>query len=81
MDDEYDLVGFLSAALPDLLWALAETHTGLAHAHVRIGFLRAEELRNVQHAKQERVQLEGERDALVEKKFLLLRLIDNKKGR
>lgn len=59
----------------DLLKELAETHTELAHLHQEIAFNKVAEIDN-KLLKSQRLQDEGLRDALVEKKFLIIRLLD-----
>lgn len=59
----------------ELLNELLDTHQNLANLHEKIGYLRSQEL--VGATKSERYEAEGVRDAYVEKKYLLLRLIDN----
>jgi hypothetical protein len=59
----------------DLVYELMDTHQNLANLHEKIGWLRAQELAGA--PKGERYEAEGIRDAYIEKKFLLLRLIGN----
>jgi hypothetical protein len=58
----------------ELLDELLDTHQNLANLHEKIGWLRAQELSGA--GRGERYESEGVRDAYVEKKYLLLRLID-----
>lgn len=75
---EFDFHLLLNASRSDLLREYADAATQLANLHVRIGFLRAEEIRSPKgYAKEERVDTEGKRDAYIEKKFLIVRLLDN----
>ena len=60
------------------MFELATTASDLANMSVRIGFLKAEELREPRsYAKQERVELESIRTAYEEKRWLLIRLLEN----
>lgn len=76
--NDNDFTWLLNLPLTELLRELTIAHSELAQLHVRIGFLRAEEIRNKGSLfeKAERVESEGSRDALIEKKFLLVRLIE-----
>lgn len=71
-----DWRGYISFGQVQLLYELAATTSFLADLHAQIGFLRAEEARGVMEGKPSRLQLEGDRDALIEKKFFLIRLLD-----
>lgn len=73
---QFDFHQLLAQPPSKLLSELTDAHTQLANLHVRIGFLRAEEARKEVYAKEERVELEGKRDAYVEKKFLIIRLLE-----
>lgn len=73
IDWQFGELRYLSKAA--LLDELLDTHQNLANLHEKIGYLRAQELSGA--AKSERFEAEGIRDAYVEKKYLLLRLIDN----
>jgi hypothetical protein len=73
IDWKFDELRHLSKS--SLLDELLDTHQNLANLHEKIGWLRAQEL--VGAGKGERLEAEGIRDAYVEKKFLLLRLLDN----
>jgi len=52
-------------------------HSELANLILQVGFLRQEELRGQQHAKEQRLAVEAERDAMVEKKWLLKLLVEH----
>jgi hypothetical protein len=73
---QFDFMPLLNLTCSALLVELADAHTNLANLHERIGFLRAEEARKVSYAKEERMNLEGRRDAYIEKKFLIIRLLE-----
>jgi hypothetical protein len=60
----------------DLLVALAETHSAIANLIIRVGFLRQEELRGTQEAKVMRLEMEALRDAYIEKKWLLVKVLE-----
>lgn len=75
MEAEWDFALLVDAPRPDLLRELASTHTELANLHEEIAFNRVGEITNPS-LKPARFELEGRRDALIEKKFLLLRLLD-----
>jgi hypothetical protein len=68
--------GLLSLTTRELLSELIDTATNLANLSSQIGFLRAEEIRGVSFAKEERAQLEGTRAAYDEKKWVCIRLLD-----
>jgi hypothetical protein len=73
----YDFRHLTSAGRERLFDELAVTHSELANLAVRIGFLKAEELREPHgYAKTERVQKEATMRAWEEKKWLLVRLLD-----
>lgn len=75
METEWDFALLVDAPRPDLLRELAAAHSELANLHEEIAFSRANEIANPA-VKPARYQLEGRRDALIEKKFLLIRLLD-----
>ena len=79
MPPEWDFALLVDAPRPDLLRELAAAHTDLANLHEEIAFNKVAEVDN-KNLRLARLQLEGRRDALIEKKFLLLRLIDNAAG-
>lgn len=54
----------------------AEIAEQLAQLHREIAFLKVQEIEKVPPARAERVEREGERDALIEEKFLLRMLVD-----
>lgn len=59
-----------------LLTVLAETHSSIANLHIRIGFLKQEELRGQPGAKIERVAFEALKDAHLEQIWLLNKLLE-----
>lgn len=75
-DADLDFSPLVSASLPHLLIELAETHSNIANLCLRIGFLRQEELRGVSHAKETRLEYEACRDAYVEKKWLIVKILE-----
>lgn len=75
MDEPWDFALLVDAPRPDLYRELAATHTELANIHEEIAYNRANETSNPL-LKPARYELEGHRDALIEKKFLLIRLLD-----
>lgn len=75
MNTPWDFALLVDADRPVLLKELADAHTQLANLHEEIAFNKVSEMENPS-LKAARLQLEGCRDALIEKKFLLLRLLD-----
>lgn len=65
---------------PTLLLELADTHSAISNLIVQIGFLRQEELRGQQHAKDERLGMEAVRDAYIEKKWLIVKILEHSNG-
>jgi hypothetical protein len=65
----------VDADVEELLTELAFTHSELATLHEEIAFTRSSEQSHPE-LKPQRYMDEGRRDALVEKKFLILRLLD-----
>jgi hypothetical protein len=59
----------------ELLRELASAHSELAELHEVIAFNKVSELTNP-GLKAQRLNDEGHRDALIEKKFLIIRLMD-----
>lgn len=74
--DKHVFQGLVHADRDTLLQALADTHEHLANLHEDIAYLRANESRLAADNKQLRIMEEGTRDALIEKKFLIIRLLD-----
>lgn len=73
----HDFTQLLPLSREELLRELLVTASDLANMSARIGFLRAEEIRNPKsYAKQERVELESTRTAYEEKRWILIRLLD-----
>ena len=62
----------------ELLGELAATHAELAQLHEEIAFGRVTEFARPE-MKPQRLSDEGHRDALIEKKFLIIRLLDARK--
>lgn len=75
MRTPWDFALLVDADRHTLLKELAATHTELANLHEEIAFNKVAEVEN-KALRSARLQLEGCRDALIEKKFLLLRLLD-----
>lgn len=74
----HDFTLLLPLSREELLRELLTTASDLANMSTRIGFLRAEEIREPKgYAKQERVELESIRTAYEEKRWILIRLIDS----
>ena len=78
-DIHYDFSGLLGVDRPVLLEALADCHAALANLAVRVAFLRQEELRGTQHAKVERIGLEGLAAAYTEQKWLIKMLLEERR--
>lgn len=76
MNDFYDFRYLLDLDTPGLLSELADVHAELATLHENIAFIRAEEAVKRVDQKPQRINDEGHRDALIEKKFLIVRLLD-----
>lgn len=75
--DEFDFRDLPHADLPTLIIELADVHTLLANLHSTIAFARSTHIRaGDKGAQPDVIELEAERDSLIEKKFLLARLID-----
>lgn len=73
--EPWDFALLLDAPPPALFRELAATHTELANIYEEIAFNKVGETANPL-MKTARLQLEGHRDALKEKKALLVRLLD-----
>jgi hypothetical protein len=71
----WDFGKLVDATPPELYRELAATHSELATLHEEIAFNRVSELTNPS-LKATRITDEGHRDALIEKKFLIIRLLD-----
>jgi hypothetical protein len=72
---KWDFAILLTSDREGLLAELADTHAELANLHEEIAFNKTGEVEN-RSLKGPRMMLEGRRDALIEKKFLLIRLLD-----
>lgn len=79
-DLHYDFSGLVAAPQAVLLEILAETHTALANLAIRVAFLRQEELRGVDHARVERIGMEGLTAAYVEQKWLVKTLLEERRA-
>jgi mRNA-degrading endonuclease YafQ of YafQ-DinJ toxin-antitoxin module len=79
-DVHYDFSGLVRSSRDTLLLTLAETHSSLANLHIKIAFLRAEEDRDAtqRHHKAQRHDMEGLRDAYIEKKWLIVKLLEER---
>lgn len=77
---EWDFRDLLIASQADLLAELADTHQNLAVLHEEIAHLRVGEKYKTNDAS-ERIIAEGKRDAFIEKKFLLIRLLETVRER
>lgn len=73
--ETWDFALLVDAPRSDLYRELAATHSELANIHEEIAFNKATEATD-KTVRPARLQLEGRRDALIEKKFLLIRLLD-----
>lgn len=77
-DLHYDFSGLVEASIPTLLRELAVCHSALANLHTRIAFLKQEEHREgLKHAGEQRIEFEGLRDAYVERKWLIVKLLEH----
>lgn len=79
LDDNlhYDYGNLVEASVKTLLVNLAETHSAISNLHIRIAFLRNEELRGQKSAKEQRNAYEGLLNAYIEKKWLLVKLLEH----
>lgn len=76
-DVHLDFPRLLSLEAQELLRELVDTAQMMADLSMRIGFLRAEEVRGGEpYIKAERVEAEALRTAYEEKKWVLIRLLD-----
>lgn len=75
-DDPYDYSYLIDLDSDELLRELATAHGELARLHEEIAFIRAAEAVKDVAQKPQRINDEGHRDALIEKKFLIVRLLD-----
>jgi hypothetical protein len=74
----YDFSSLTGKPVPDLLTELAEVHSAIANLAVHAAFLRQEEVRATQGAKEQRLEVEGLLAAFTEKKFLILTLLKHR---
>jgi len=73
---DYNFGPLVTTSLPVLLKELAVTHSNIANLCIRIGFLRQEEIRGVSHAKEMRLEFEAKREAEIEKKWLIVKVLE-----
>lgn len=76
MDDPYDFSPLLDLSTAALLAELAGVHGELSRLHSEIALLRAAEANKDVTLRSQRINDEGHRDGLIEKKFLIVRLLD-----
>jgi len=76
---DYDFKPLLDLDIDDLLSELAIVHGELANIHEEIAMTKVSE--EPRKPSGQRIQDEGHRDALIEKKFLILRLLDARSAR
>lgn len=67
---------YLTWSKTELLTKYVEIAQELANLYNQIAYLRCEEIRDKSVSKTDRVELEGQRDVLVEERFLIARLLD-----
>ena len=72
----YDFSPLVSTPTHLLLEELAVVHSNIANLCIRIGFLRQEEIRGVSHAKEQRLDYEAKREAEIEKKWLIVKVLE-----
>lgn len=77
----YDFSYLLDATDAQLLEVLADCHGSLANLVVQAAFLRQEELRGVEHAKLQRLGVEGLVAAYTEQKWLVKTLLEERRAR
>jgi hypothetical protein len=74
----HDFLSLLPLSRGELVRELLSTSSDIANMSMRIGFLRSEEIRDPKsYAKQERYELESVRQAYEEKRWLLIRLVED----
>jgi hypothetical protein len=73
----WDFGKLVDATSQELYRELAMTHGELATLHEEIAFNRVSEMSSPM-LKEQRLMDEGRRDALIEKKFLIIRLLDGR---
>jgi len=71
----WDFGKLVDASRDELLRELAETHAELATLHEEIAFNKVSEM-TTPTLRAQRIEDEGHRDALIEKKWLITRLLD-----
>ena len=77
-DEHYDFLPLIPLDIPSLLTHLADVHTTLANLHARVGFLKAEKVREPQgYSAQELPEAEAKVRAYEEKKWLIVALLRN----
>lgn len=75
-DLHFDFIQYLDFDKSGILRELADSHQAIANLHIQIAYLKEEEERGAQGAKVLRRQMEGTRDAYIEKKWLLKTLLE-----
>lgn len=73
---QIEFTSYLTWTKTALLTRYTEIAQELANLYPQIAYLRCEEARDKSVDKTERYRLEGDRDALVEERFLIARLLD-----
>lgn len=79
--DPFDFAPLLDMNTQELLLEIAGVHGELARLHEEIALVRAAEANKDLTRRSQRINDEGHRDALIEKKFLIARLLDIRKNR
>lgn len=75
---EHDFRSLIDLSHSNLLDELAWVHTELANKIEEVAYLRADDLRaGNKSGSPDRAIAEGQRDVLIEKKYLIIRLLDN----
>lgn len=75
---EHDFRPLIDLSHSKLLDELAWVHTELANKIEEVAYLRADDLRaGNKSGSPDRAIAEGQRDVLIEKKYLIIRLLDN----
>lgn len=71
-----DFTQYIKLSRSELLKELTDSHQNIANLAISIAYLKGEEERGTQHAKELRRQMEGTQAAYTEKKWLLKTLIE-----
>jgi hypothetical protein len=72
----FDYGPLVTLSRPELLIELADTHSAISNLLVQAGFLRQEELRGNNSAKEVRIETEALKDAYIEKKWLITKVLE-----